>query len=920
MHRTFVRMVRPDPPVTKPVAEPAPARAEPATAVAEALRRDVRLLGELLGEVLKESGGEQLLADVERLRTAVIATRRGEPGTTPTAVAQIVNDLDLDRAEQVARAFTIYFHLVNLAEERHRVRALREHGKAAGYVPGSLEAAVAELVAAEGHDAIAVLVGGLRVQPVLTAHPTEARRRAIVSAIARAGEQLDRYDDPRASSGDLANARRQLLEEVSILWRTAQLRATRPGPLDEVRTAMAVFDETLVRVVPKLYRTLDEALGGPDSGARPAVVPAFLRWGSWVGGDRDGNPHVTASITCEALAIQSDHALGALAVIAERIGRTLTADEMTTPPSAQLRKALDADSATYPQLMAGVVTTSPGEPHRQKLLLVAARLAATRRRDSEVGFAGPADVLADLRMLQESLAAAGAPRLAYGELQHLVWQVETFGFHLAELEIRQHSRVHADALTELLGAAVGADPVALDRVGREGAGDSQGVSEQTREVLSTLRAMKEIQALHGVAACQRYVVSFTRSAADLVAVSALARIAVPDGSLELDVVPLFETRADLARAVGVLDEYIALPGVRSWLAPRGRRLEVMLGYSDSAKDVGPTSATLALYDAQAALTQWARRNHIVLTLFHGRGGALGRGGGPAHRAVRSQAPGSVAGRFKLTEQGEVVFARYGTREIAERHLEQVTAAVLIASTPTEEGRTAAIAERFCALAERLEVAARTAYRDLVERAGFAEYVGLVSPLEELGELAIGSRPARRGATAGLADLRAIPWVFAWAQTRCNLPGWYGLGSGLAAVVAEAGGMQALRAAYAAWPLFTSMLDNAEMSLAKADRQIAARYLALGDRADLTEAILTELDLTTSLVLAVTGHERLLDKHGVLARAVELRNPYVDALSYLQLRALGALRAGAADEATADRLRHLLLLTVNGVAAGLQNTG
>ncbi|MEP7055651.1 MAG: phosphoenolpyruvate carboxylase, partial [Actinomycetota bacterium] len=731
---------------------------------------------------------------------------------------------------------------------------------------------------------------------------------------------LDRYDDPRASSHDLADARRRLLEEVSILWRTALLRTTRPSPLDEVRTAMAVFDETLIRVVPKLYRTLDEALGGPESGARPAVAPAFLRWGSWVGGDRDGNPHVTAAITRDAMAIQSDHALAALATIADRVGRTLTADEQITPPSVQLRTALDADFVTYPQLMTGIATRSPGEPHRQKLLLVAARLASSRRAGAAIGYADPADVLVDLRVLQESLAAAGAPRLAYGELQHLIWQVETFGFHLAELEIRQHSRVHSSALAELVGDDIADDAAALDRIAVEGADFRPGAGEMTREVLATLQVMGELQQLRGATACQRYVVSFTQAASDLAAVRALARLAVPDGSLDIEVVPLFETRADLANAVGVLADYIALPGVRTWLEARGRGVEVMLGYSDSAKDVGPASATLALYDAQEALTEWARSNDITLTLFHGRGGALGRGGGPAHRAVRSQAPGSVAGRFKLTEQGEVVFARYGTREIAERHLEQVTGAVLITSTPAEEDRLSGIADRFSTLAEQLEAAARAAYRDLVDRDGFAEYVGLVSPLEELGELAIGSRPARRGGATGLADLRAIPWVFAWAQTRCNLPGWYGLGSGLAAVAAVPDGLETLRAAYADWPLFTSMLDNAEMSLAKADRNIAERYLALGNQPEVTAAILAELDLTTGLVLEVTGHERLLDKHGVLARAVELRNPYVDALSHLQLRALSALRAGAPDEATAERLRHLLLLTVNGVAAGLQNTG
>jgi phosphoenolpyruvate carboxylase len=342
----------------------------------------------------------------------------------------------------------------------------------------------------------------------------------------------------------------------------------------------------------------------------------------------------------------------------------------------------------------------------------------------------------------------------------------------------------------------------------------------------------------------------------------------------------------------------------------------MLGYSDSAKDVGPVSATLAQYDAQGALAAWATRNNIELTLFHGRGGALGRGGGPANRAVLSQAPGSVDGRFKVTEQGEVIFARYGHPVIALRHLDQVAAAVLFASTPAVEQRVAAAAVKHRATFDAVSDAARTAYRSLVNVEGFADFFAAVSPLNEIGALRIGSRPARRTAAAGLADLRAIPWVFAWSQTRATLPGWYGLGSGLDAV----GDVGVLRAAYDEWPLFTAMIDNVEMSLAKADRAIAARHLALGDRPELSTTILAEFDLTSSWVLKVLGGEKLLDTHRVLGRAVELRNPYVDALSHLQLRALEALRAGIDDDDTRARTQRLLLLTVNGVAAGLQNTG
>jgi phosphoenolpyruvate carboxylase len=412
-------------------------------------------------------------------------------------------------------------------------------------------------------------------------------------------------------------------------------------------------------------------------------------------------------------------------------------------------------------------------------------------------------------------------------------------------------------------------------------------------------------------------------------VPALARAALGDArgvgerALQVQVVPLFETGADLRGSVDVLDEWIQLPGTVQTLERDDRRVEVMLGYSDSAKDVGPLSATLLLYDAQQALTEWSARHVIRLTLFHGRGGSLGRGGGPVNRAILAQPPGSVQHRFKVTEQGEVVFARYGNLRIAVRHLEQVTSAVLLHATPRVAQRNAEAAARFSTTAATMEKASRDAYRSLVETDGFADFFARVSPLEELSDLALGSRPARRSGGGGggggalrLDDLRAIPWVFAWSQTRCNLTGWFGLGSGLDAV----GDVEALRAAYADWPLFTAFVDNAEMSLAKTDRAVAAHYLALGDRPDIADRILAELDLSTRWVLDVLRQDRLLGGRRILGAAVDLRNPYVDALSHLQLRALSALRAGVADEAEERRLRSLLLLTVNGVAAGLQNTG
>jgi phosphoenolpyruvate carboxylase len=879
----------------------------------ERLRDEVRLLGTLLGDVIAEAGGRELFADVERLRRAARDARRGGDRDEPR---RIVDALSLERAEQVARAFAVLFHLVNLAEERHRVRVLRSRDRADAPPP---EDSIAAAAATMGATQVQAVLDDLEVHPVLTAHPTEARRRAVVTALGRIATELERSDDARAGDSERADARRRLLEEIATLWRTALLRRRRLDPLDEVRTTMAVFDETLFRLAPALYRATETALHDADV---MAVVPAYLRWGSWVGGDRDGNPHVTADVTRETVDIQADHVLRALENAATRIARALTLDVDDAPPSPDLARRLDRDRLAHPAVFADIAPSTDGQPHRQFLVLVARRIEATRLRHSDLAYRGPDELLADVRLLQTSLNAAGAQRIATGDVQNLAWQVETFGFHLAELEVRQHSAVHAAALRDL---GAGLDAAELDRLAVQGwEPPDRDRDPMTSEVLATLRVMGLLQDRWGARACSRYVVSFCSSAADLAAVPALARAALGpqrdpgDQPLQLTVVPLFETGADLARCTEVLDEWLSLPGAARMLADRDRRLEVMLGYSDSAKDIGPLAATLQLYDAQAALASWAAEHDIKLTLFHGRGGSLGRGGGPVNRAILAQPPGSVRHRFKVTEQGEVIFARYGNPAIAVRHLEQVTSAVLLAETPAVAQRNASAATRFAPLAATMAQASRTAYRELVETEGFADFFAQVSPLEELADLALGSRPARRSATASrsLSDLRAIPWVFAWSQTRVNLTGWYGLGSGLVAVDDR----DALRTAYREWPLFTALVDNAEMSLAKTDRGVAEGYLSLGERADIADRILDELGRSTRMVLEVLDQDRLLERRRILGAAVDLRNPYVDALSHLQLRALTALRTTAPDEPQSDRLRRLLLLTVNGVAAGLQNTG
>ncbi|WP_129667971.1 phosphoenolpyruvate carboxylase [Phytoactinopolyspora endophytica] len=865
----------------------------------DALRADVRALGEALGQVLREYGGQGLLDDVEHLRELVIASHHEDQTVADDAATRaerLVESWQVERCEEVARAFTVYFHLVNAAEEYHRIRALRAGDSTEGRSAGATSQAIAEITALAGEEEASALLAGLEFRPVLTAHPTEARRRAIVTAIRSVTELLERRDDPRLGTSEAAETHRLLLESVDVLWRTAPLRAERPGPLDEVRTAMSAFDDVLFHVVPQVYRRADAALG-EDPEVRAPRVPAFVRLGSWIGGDRDGNPNVTSAITRQAMAIQSDHVLDALEAACAQAGRGLTLDASTTPPSPEVSRMLSDAEASQPEAFADLAARSPNEPHRIALLYAAARVAATKRRDADLAYENASELLDELRTIQASLVQAGAARQAYGDLQSLVWQVESFGFHLAELEVRQHSAVHKAALEEV-------------KAGGQ-------LSDRTQEVLATIRVMAQIQARFGADACRRYVISFTQSADDVATVYELVRHALDGRTMALDVVPLFETGDDLEASVPVLDGVLELPQVQARLDETDRRYEVMLGYSDSAKDVGPVSATLKLYDAQARLAEWAAQHKITLTMFHGRGGALGRGGGPANRAVLAQAPGSVDGRFKLTEQGEVIFARYGNRAIARRHIEQVASAVLLASTPEVEERARDAAVTFADLASTLDAAAKEAYHALVRTDGFPEWFARVTPLEEVGSLPLGSRPARRGLTvSSLDDLRAIPWVFSWAQTRVNLPGWFGLGTGLAAV----GDIDLLRRARDEWPLFTVMLENAEMSLAKTDRRIAARYLALGDRPELTEMILAEHELTTEWVLNVTEHSRLLEDRRVLGRAVALRNPYVDALSYLQVRALRTLRDGDDGATDEDKVRKLLQISVNGVAAGLQNTG
>ncbi|MBG6085148.1 phosphoenolpyruvate carboxylase [Zhihengliuella flava] len=882
-------------------------RAAASHEIPDEMRQDVSLLGGLLGRVLTEYGSAGLLEDVEQLRALNIAAVEDPSGAKLAEAEALVDSFSPERAKEVARAFTCYFLLSNLAEEQHRIRTLRARD---GSVPleqqapaDSVASAFNHLAAEVGEEEARRRLADLRFHPVLTAHPTEARRNAVASSLRRLSDLLEERNDPRLGSGALAKNERGMLEEIDTMWRTAQLRVSAPSPLDEVRTALNVFDSSFSKVFVEAYRRMDDWLQGDARGTAAPKAPAFIRMGSWIGGDRDGNPNVTASVTRAAVGQAAERVLTELEHRTRTVGSALTLDDRFATPSADLTALWSRLRQLSEELTDAAAAHSPREPHRQVMLAIAGRIAATRTRDADLAYGEPEELIADLTVVQDSLVAAGVKRAAYGDVQDVIWQVQTFGFHLAELEVRQHSKVHAQTLQWLK------DPESVEKMAVPG-----------EEVLETFRAIASVQQRYGVGAARRYIVSFTRSAQNLADVYELAEHALggPDNAPVLDVIPLFETYEDLQNAPGILAEMLDHPAVQKRLEETGRRMEVMLGYSDSAKDVGPVAATLALYEAQERISAWAQENNIVLTQFHGRGGALGRGGGPANRAILAQPPHSVDLRFKVTEQGEVISARYGNPEIGLRHIEQVAAATLMASAPSIEQRNAGAAERFAPLAERMDAVSRERFDGLVGADGFAPWFAQVTPQDEVGLLALGSRPAKRGLSVeSLEDLRAIPWNFAWGQARINLTGWYGLGSALEAV----NDLDTLGEAYSQWPLFRALIDNIEMSLAKTDRRIAERYLALGDREDLAALVLEELDLTSKWVLAITGQERLLEGRRVLGRAVQLRNPYVDALSLLQLRALKALRSDAelGEQELTDQ-RNLLLITLKGVAAGLQNTG
>jgi phosphoenolpyruvate carboxylase len=874
------------------------------------LIRDQRLLGRMLGETVRAQDGAEAYALVEDLRTLAIALRRGELDGGHAALASRISALDDLALERVARAFTHYFHLINAAEQQERIRALRRKSPRLC----SIDAAVAEMARAGVPAAdVKVLCGRLLVMPVLTAHPTEPRRRTVIDHLAEVGAALDALDDPRASEQDRASRLGSLREAIEALHATRESRAARPTPIDEVRAGLHVFDQTLFDVTPMIVRDLEEALAR-HYGEQP--VGSFLRWGTWVGGDRDGNPHVTAEVTRAALDEMRRRVLVRHAADAEALARTLSVSGERTRPAGltDLVASLEIDRARLPEIAARLLPQR-GEPWREKLRFISARLVATRDR-LPGAYATPRAYLDDLRLCERTLDDSGHPALARGRLRDTRRRAEAFGFHLASLDVRQHSSVHARAVDELLAhggrpgyltldedARVALLAGLLDRADLAAPRDRDHLSPELRELLDTLEVVGRARRDQGAEACERYVISFTSAPSDVLEVLFLLRAA---GLLagELRPVPLFEQLEDLDRAGAIAWKLLGLRPVRAAL--RGE-LEVMIGYSDSGKQAGYFASAAALDRAQRALAEVAGRDGVMLTVFHGRGGAVGRGGGPASRAIMAQPRAALGGRLRVTEQGETIAARYSRREIAHRDLEQMVHAVLLASVQPPSAPQAETEGVLARAADR----ARQAYQALLDDpAMLGRYARAATPIEAVGELPLASRPTSRKGGLSFEDLRAIPWVFSWNQSRHGIPGWFGLGSALAAI-AEALGDEGAMRLYQSSPLLAALVDNAQLALSRADLEVASRYAALADEPDraVFARIADEHRLTVGRILAITGQSRLLERRPTLGRITERRNPYVDVLSHVQIEAMAR-----------GHLRQVLFTTISGIAAGLQTTG
>ena len=896
------------------------------TSLPDQLRATVRFLGRVLGDVIRAEDGEAVFSQIEEIRQASVAFHRNGTDEAATVMAERLGGLSLPDTVRFAHSFACFLQITNIAEDQIQRQRGRGGDSRADTLAGAIRTLEAEGV---NRDHVVELLQGALIAPVITAHPSEVRRKSVLDRTGAIADDLDAFDHARTET-ERTEIERELVRQVSIFWRTRLLRSVKLGVGDEIENAVSYFERSFLPELPRLYAHWVEVLGEPEG------LNSFLRVGSWVGGDRDGNPFVTAQVLRQAMARQAQAALRMYLETINALGAELSLSGRLAEVTPELQALADASHDASPQ--------RADEPYRRALTGIYARLAASFvRLTGEAPPRAPAaaaepydspDALkADLETVLASLLAKHGATFSRGPLPDLIRAVDTFGFHLARLDLRQNSAVHARTAAELLKVAgVCDDYEALDEDARRTlliAELSHGrllysafadYSEETQREYGVLTAAAEVKRLYGRDAIRAYIVSNTTSVSDLLEVYLLLKevgLFSPGDPPRAQVFaePLFETIGDLRAAPETLKAYLALPLIQQLVEPIGLQ-EVMIGYSDSNKDGSYLTSTWELYQTSRALGRVTQGEGLRLQLFHGRGGAVGRGGGSSFEAILAQPGGTVNGRIRITEQGEVVANKYADPELARQSLETLTAGVVLASL--RKAAEAEVAQPHAKAMEALSQGSMTAYRALVhDTPGFVDYFYGATPITEIADLNIGSRPTSRQATRSIGGLRAIPWVFSWSQSRAMLPGWYGFGSAVAGAGVP---VEALKELHETWPFFSSALANMEMVLAKADMAIAGRYAGLVEDRALADHVFgqikAEWERTTEALLKITGQTVLLDKHPDLAAAIRSRLPYIDPLNHLQIELIRRRRRGDEDEAVKEGIH----LTINGVAAGLRNTG
>ncbi|HVR32272.1 MAG TPA: phosphoenolpyruvate carboxylase [Acidimicrobiia bacterium] len=900
----------------------------------EELRADIRRLGAELGNALQRQHGSRLLDLVERVRALTKSVRLTGDESAGAQLEEVLASLHLSDAINLVRAFSAYFYLANVAEQSHRV------GDLAMTDENRTIAATVDRVLAANLDPglVEAVLGRLELRPVFTAHPTEAARRTLLTKLRRVAELLGERSDPRRTETDRRRIDRRVAELIDQIWQTDELRSDRPTPIDEARSAVFYLDQLASDVLPDLGDEIDLQLARLGAGGtrRPPI-----RFGTWVAGDRDGNPNVTPELTMKVLEMQHEHGLRALIEHVEAVAEELSMSARIHGISDELTASLEIDRAALPTVWERFKVLNADEPYRLKCAYIHQRLRNTQRRVAgdarhvpDKDYLRGDQLLADLALMRRSLDDNAGGLIASGALMRLIRNVEIFGFHLATMDIREHAEKHHDVLVQLYDR-LGTDYTSLDRASRTSllaselgnrrplASPVTPLDGRAAVTFDTFSAIRRAHERFGPGVIQSYIVSMTQGVDDVLAAAVLARdaglIDLHAGTASVDIVPLFETIEELRRAGELLDAMLSVPAYRRIVELRGNTQEVMLGYSDSNKFGGITTSQWEIYKAQRLLRNAATQHGVTLLGFHGRGGTIGRGGGPTHQAILAQPFGTIDGGIKVTEQGEVISDKYGLPGLATRNLELAVSSVLEASLLHRVSRQPKdVLDRWTETMELISQSAFAAYRDLVDSEGLVDYFLSSTPVEELAEMNIGSRPSRRpGGGTGLEDLRAIPWVFGWTQSRQIVPGWFGVGTGLASA-RQAGAWEIVEEMQENWLFMQTFVSNVEMTLTKTDLAIASRYVQqLVDPAlhHLFDVITAEFVRTSEEISRLTG-DALLDRLPILQRTLAVRDYYLDPLNYLQVSLLERSRAGERD----SQLERALLLTVNGIAAGMRNTG